>query len=542
MPEARQPGGPPEPLSKAHLAVLAATYALHAVAGWGCYSHYQIDTYQSAYVPVALAQGHNLYADVTYYFGPLAVELYGAALQVTGIHLETLYALGLLTIALATIVAEKLLQQLRLPPHPRAAALMLFLTAFAFNNLHSVRLFNWVVPYCHSSTQASLAVLATAWLALRARQSQGATRTRAGIAAGLAASAAALNRPDVGLALIVLSALYLEQATFVVAALVPAGLVYASYASAPGQLFADNLFWAGHNPQNNPHQQAIFGAPANLGPIALLLLLHLAGWRLARQYPRSVPLLALAISALVPAPSILLDIQVLLILLSLARPLSREEAYLGILSLALLARILLKPTLNSYFFYLGPLPMLLLVARAWRQTANHGQRNLILALLLLAAANSTRQNLQSFHHQSLTLSTPRGALHLLPNPASEALSPLLNALREAQVKTLLVLPEGALINVLSGTRHPLATPTLLPHAVQALGEETLRRQIETADPDAVVLMHRPTPEFGKATFGRDYAHTLLTDIEQRYPHTQHFGPPPFQNLDYEGGGATLFRK
>lgn len=546
MPEARQPGGPPaEPLSRAHLAVLCATFVLHAVVGWGCYSHSQIDTYQSAYLPVALASGQKLYAGAVYYFGPLAVEFYAVALRFTGIHLETLYALGLLTIVVATVLANKLLEQLELAPTARAATLLLFLTAFAFNNLYSVRLFNWVLPYCHSSTHACLAVLATSWLALKARRHTGPSQQRrAVIVAGLASSVAALNRPDLGLVLIALTTLYLGSSSYLAVALLPTVLVYAVYATiaGPRELLFDNLFWSGHNPWNNPHQQAIFGSAISLGAIAILLLIHFTAWHLARRYPRAALPLALAITAVVPAPSILLDIQALLLVLTLGHRFRRQETYLATLSLALLARILLKPTLNSYFFYLGPLPMLVLVALAWRRSTGQGQRALILGLLVFASANQARLNLHSFQAQTVRLCSPRGTLYLLPNPTSEALAPLLQALANSHPSTVLVLPEGTLINVLSGTRHPLAIPTLLPHVVGAMGEDALIEEIDEANPEAVVLLHRPTPEFGKAAFGQDYGKAILGHVQKSYPRVQRFGPPPFQSAGYESGGATLYQK
>jgi hypothetical protein len=539
-------------------ALLSLNFALLARAGWGAYAHYQIDTYQSAYVVGAVARGELPYLDFSYYFGPLALELYGALLGCTGPSLDALFACGLAVIAICCLLIWQIMAGLELPPVVRGSTCMLFLDAFAFNNLDSGRLSNFVFPYSHSSTHALMLMLAGLRLSL-AWQKRGGT----GLAAawGLCAAGVLLNRPDVGVVFAVLSLVHLhrlcrgpwrDSLALAAAALLPPLAVYGFFASRIGwsRLILQNLLWVGHNPAINGHQRFIFGWRApTLKLVGLALVVHLAAWWLVRRLGErralwSVPLAVLAVQLLVPAWALFCDLQVLLLGLLLKGPRQpRAIPFMGLLSAALLARILFRLTLKGYFFYLGVIPTMLLMALLWRAFPSGSQRCFLLGLVWASCARLVAANMASFQAQSLILQTPAGSLRALPTPAAEAFQDVLLELqaRGVQGRSLLVLPEGAMLNFLTGSRHPLYHATLLPHTVAAYGEPAILGELEKARPDFVVLMHRVWREFDDRRLG-GYAPRVLAWLRREYRPVASFGPPPFRSGWSEGGGAVLYAR
>ncbi len=577
-------------LPRAWHAVLGLNFLVYAIWGWGCYSHHQIDTYQSSYVAFAIARGQLPYLDFAYYFGPLAVLLEGALLGLTGPSLGALYFVGILTIAATLVALEALAVELKLPPDARAVTQLLFLNGFAFNNAHSVRLFNYVMPYSPASTHAVLFLLVGFCFVLRWLRCR---RPTEALGWGLAAAGIALNRPDLGLAFAFCSLLLAlrcgplavrgagglrladgrRQALALVAGFVlPLALVYGYLASRVGvsRLLFDNLLWMGHHPDHNPHQEFIFGDLTTLGPTLAVAAVHLGAWLLLGLVPAGwrpwlLPFLVLGCGLLPPGLA-MSDLPVLLLILLLASsPKTAPECFLAALSGLLLARILLRCYLNSYLFFLGVPALLLVVAWSWRAAglveARQGQkppvpssssmgkassqRALLLGTMILLCGRYAYLNARSFLVQTLPLSGPCGTVLAPSSPSTRALAQLLPALRKqgVQGKTVLVLPEGALINVLTGSQHPLYHPTVLPHAVSACGEDTLLEQIVAARPDFIVLLHRATPEFlGSGRFGVDYAGSIVGWVESQYHLQGRYGPPPFQPPGHEAGGALLYSR
>jgi len=89
--------------------------------------------------------------------------------------------------------------------------------------------------------------------------------------------------------------------------------------------------------------------------------------------------------------------------------------------------------------------------------------------------------------------------------------------------TLTAFPESGFFNFATGLRSPLAQDLLLPGALSGRREAAAARRIDDAGPRYVLLCNRPTPEFGPAAFGRDYAVPLWREVERRYVLAAAFG-------------------
>jgi hypothetical protein len=538
--------------------LIGLNFGLLAWLNWACYGHYQIDTYQSFYVVAAIARGESPYTDFAYYFGPLAIGIYAAVMKITGVHLATLYGLGLATVAAMLPLLWLLARELGLPVHLRAGCCLVFLNAFAFNQSY-VRLFNWVVPYCHSSTHSIL--MLTGGLLFQFHWHRHRTRSSA-LGWGLCAAGVILNRPDLGCAYALISLLdgaiasrarSAEAVTWLVGFLLPTVAIYGWYASRIGwsRLLFENLLWVGHDPRVSVQQRAIFvGASEHLQVLAGVLVLHLAGWLLVERLgPRwhrwSASLAALAMTILIVPYYAFYDIQLLLaLLLALSPGLERRQKIVAVVSFVLLSRIFFRCILISYMSHLGVIPAVLLIALAWQSArAVPARQTLLSCLVFLLSAQYAIRDLTISRELTKAVESPYGLLRLLPTPGSASLQAVLQRLQRegAEHKSVLVLPEGAFLNVMSGSRHPLYHPTFMPTTIAVYGEEALIRQIQQARPDFIVLQHRGAPEYGsQSRFGIDYGGAIRAWIHSHYRLLARYGPEPFRNQSYEDGGVLLY--
>jgi hypothetical protein len=94
-------------------------------------------------------------------------------------------------------------------------------------------------------------------------------------------------------------------------------------------------------------------------------------------------------------------------------------------------------------------------------------------------------------------------------------------------QTLVVFPEGVMINYL--TRHVNPTPytVFIPVELAIYGEARMLASLQAHPPDYVMLVHRETPEYGVPYFGRDYARRIDSWIVQNFQPVSVIGAWPF---------------
>jgi hypothetical protein len=94
--------------------------------------------------------------------------------------------------------------------------------------------------------------------------------------------------------------------------------------------------------------------------------------------------------------------------------------------------------------------------------------------------------------------------------------------------TLVVLPEGVMINYL--LRLPSSIPylTMLPSDEAKFGEDELLGALQRDPPALVALVHRDTSEFGPRYFGRDYAQRTMAWLLTHYIARGTVGDPPLR--------------
>jgi hypothetical protein len=118
------------------------------------------------------------------------------------------------------------------------------------------------------------------------------------------------------------------------------------------------------------------------------------------------------------------------------------------------------------------------------------------------------------------------------NKALSALSAQL-----APDQTLLVLPEGVMLNFLTGRQNPTPYVNFMPPELLMFGEGRILASIQAHPPDFVAVVHREAPEYGLPFFGRDFGSALYAWVRQCYRPVWLLGQPPL--VDHQFGILLL---
>ena len=106
--------------------------------------------------------------------------------------------------------------------------------------------------------------------------------------------------------------------------------------------------------------------------------------------------------------------------------------------------------------------------------------------------------------------------------------------------TLLVLPEGVMLNYLLRRRTPARHVNFMPPELLLWGEDTILSELRQSPPDVVAIVHKDTSEYGAARFGRDYGERIWAWIENTYERKAVFGANPLASSRF--GIAIMERK
>jgi hypothetical protein len=100
--------------------------------------------------------------------------------------------------------------------------------------------------------------------------------------------------------------------------------------------------------------------------------------------------------------------------------------------------------------------------------------------------------------------------------------------------TLLVMPEGAILNYWLKKRNPSPYFLYLPTEIRAFGEDRMLAALEADPPDYVAFVHRWNEEFGVGPFGEDpeNGRALVAWVRERYRPVVRLGAEPFRGRGF----------
>jgi hypothetical protein len=555
-----------------HAAILGAAFLALLAWTWGTWPDVLVDFGRELYVPWQIAEGKRLYFDLAWFNGPLSPYWNALMFSLFGVGLRTLVWVNAVLFALILVLLHSLLRSFGSRTSATIACLLVIATC-GFGQLVGIGNYNYICPYSHEITHGLLLGLAA--LVLLRRWSGG---WRELLAAASLIGLCFLTKPEMFVAAFAAAAavtglrLWSERASG--RRIAEAGAVFALGLVLPVLVAAGLLSWRGAlgawpalfatKVASSPFYRAGSGldAPAaNLsqmvwwmaGTAALLLPGFLLG--LSIRKPRRIWISAGIAFAVVAAIVALLYTRIPWTLAARPWPLlclgalvaailwfRGEGAAVGfaVFALALLGKMLLNARLYQYGFVLA-MPALALLAVVlydwiprWIEsrggTAAVAKAGLLPVLLAFALAHLSATSGQLADKREPVASGPDAFRADARAPAVKAALDWIAA-RSAEGgrrPTVLVVPEGVMINYLARSENPTPFVNFMPPEMILFGEPRMLAALERRPPDVIVVTHKPTHEYGFPWFGRSYARDLGAWIEAHYRLVQIFGDPPLQ--------------
>ena len=537
-----------------------------------------VDFGRELYVPWQLSEGRTLYTDIVYFNGPLSPYVNSLWFRALGVSIRSLAIGNAIVLAGVICLTYWLLSAIG----SRFAAFMgtwILVLVFGFGHHFANGNFNFIYPYSHEATHGmalSLAALACCWQFLMRR------RLLWLAASGLLAGLAFLTKPEIFLALaaalvasLTLASLpfrgvrpLVELWTALVAPLVVVPLVAWGLLSLamPARLALRGtlggwLYLANSQLIGQTYYRKLMGTFAAgesllivarwLGIYALLIALAwlLALWTPTRRGWTEILALgafagtaavsvmfrgALFSDGLVPLPFFMVAAGCLVAVRNLrngSEPAGQTITALAaiVFALVLLLKILLKTQAAHYGFALAlPATMILIIIMLdWIPAAierRGGHAAIFRAAWLGAMAVFVGASLEVDHHmfalKTVLVGTGGDAIGALPMYGDAVDAVLGDIARSVKPReTIVVLPEGVMINYLARRDSSIPYTNVLPPELIMFGEDAILAALADHPPDYVALVPSNLSEFGYHSFGDDFALKIWDWLQANYQPT-----------------------
>ncbi|HWP66557.1 MAG TPA: hypothetical protein VNO26_11645 [Candidatus Limnocylindria bacterium] len=530
--------------------VPALVLAIGLACSWGRWGDIVIDWGRELEIARRLAAGERLYADVHYWYGPLAPHLNALLFTLFGVHTGVLQGAGLCSLLLMAGLLWALTARLG-GVVLAAVASSAFLALCAFNHYYVSDIFNWVTPYAYPATYGML--FATGSLYALVRRLQNGGRIWFGVALVLLALAlltklepafAALTAHVAFASVIIrrgeqrLSSLALAYgAVLTVTAALSTGFLATVASLINARTAVPVMRYMGWS----EWRAAVPAVASSALRLAACAIAPFAAVRLAAA--SGIPALGMAVATAIPiaafagvSPELALrglPIAVVLGLVDALRrlPAAASDVVLWAFAAGALARLPLAAGAYHYGFYLLPVP-LAVVLLAWfcRLPNLFGGTPRARAMSAVAAAamvatlawTHMRASAAMYRNHTAHVVTVRGNVWLLDDvggfPFGQVYAATVERLRAYPADTtVFAAPEGAGLAFLAGL--PTWGPDLsyYPPAVGPDADTRLRAAL-AADPPGLWLLLNfiDLRHYGSQGFGRDYGTESAAWLQQHY--------------------------
>ena len=535
---------------------------LHALSySWQRWGEIAVDWGRELEVARQLAAGRVLYADLHYWYGPLAPYLNAILFTLFGVHTRVLQTAGLCSAALMTALLYAVARHMG-GRDAGAAVAVAFVYLCAFGHYFLDDIFNWATPYTYAATYGMLAATMSLYALVRHAEGGGPrwfavslaclgltllTKLEAMLPALLAHAALIATRRPHGL-----RAWARMLAPYGVV-IVPVAAIVASFTLRAGVASYETSLFSPLNARHLPLILRYMGVsewptalPAvGLSALRLGLCLALPAILACRLGPAATPAmrwLATIACAVVPVVSLrgadpmqVLRALPLVAVLAFADTIARRrpaaDAILWAFALGALARVPLSAGAYHYGFYLAPVPLAALLLLWFRWLPQRLGNAPLARRLAVTAGGAVVVTLGWTHAQASAamyalhtahVSAPRGDLWLLDDAGGVPVGPLYAATIERlraypAGTTVLAAPDGAGLAFLAGLSTWHGRFSYYPPETGPSADVQLRGELEMDPPGVIVLLNLlDLSPYGVAGFGRDYATESVGWIQQRY--------------------------
>ena len=581
---------PPVLIALAGPLAISVAGAVMLARTWRTWPDPLVDFGREVYLAWQVAEGRTLYRDVVHFNGPLSAYVNALVFRVLGPGILGV-ALANAAFAAACIAMLYVLVVRTADRLGATFAGLTFVTVFACSRYVPFGNYNWLCPYSYELTHGVTLAVAALWCLDRYhRTHRPAWMAASGVALGLVALTKAetllagacaitvgvgltiaTERPPWGRALRLL-------AGYVAGVLAPLALAFAYFASRmpAAEVLAWPLgYWhAAARPEfvSMPFYRAGLGiddvsgnlrkmllAGAAVGGVmlacaAIALLTRRASWPRLVTTGVGIAAFACARRAL-PATAWLAAARGLPVLLVVVlvgslvawvrtRRMSDEgdraalRVSLAVLALVLLAKMALNVRVFHYGFALAmPATLVVVVAMVtWipallRRTGglDSAACGAAVGILVAGLLAHVEWSDQVVARQTAVLGD--GADAFFADGRAVPLAAALAEIRQrvAPTATLVILPEGVMLNYLARRASSVRYVQYNPVSVALWGESHMAVDLAASPPDFVLIIHREYKEEGARFFGQDYATSLMRFVEANYRPVWQTGATPLRD-------------
>jgi hypothetical protein len=527
------------------IAALFPLFLFFLDTSWRKWPDALIDFGRELYLPWQLMQGAVLYRDAEDFYGPFSQYLNAAIFRLFGPSMMVLVAANLLVFVAIVVLIYSLFRKAwgSLSAFSCSA---LFIALFGFSDATGLGNYNYATPYSHEATHGFLVCLLLVWTLARWLERPSNWLC---LSSGLLIGTAAVLKPEIlfAAACTLATAAWLgrhQVGRWQVSCLM-AGLVFPTiaftaffYRHVPilTALEYSSRAWlsvvASTRFTGDPSQLAFLGFDQPLvrawqhltatGTALLCIAVAAGAAHFGDRFPRQRPVLLCATAATLLCVATLFipwDIAgrcllgVLVLYAAVFRP-SGIRLLMTVLSLSLLARMALNGRLYQFGFYQAALATLTIVAvtvselpdRLRLSVAGRAALRFSFACVLVPGALTMILWSQQLLAQKTYSVASGGDRFFAVDPSRDKTGDFVNAVsselrRIAPGQTLLVLPDGEMINYLARMRSPVAPAFFFSSATLGGREAGVVEDLRRHPPDWILLISRDLTEFGVRQYG-----------------------------------------
>ncbi|WP_428940809.1 glycosyltransferase family 39 protein [Fontivita pretiosa] len=557
-----------------HWGLIVACFLVMLAWSWFGWPDPLVDFGRELYLPWQILAGKVLYRDIAHFNGPLSAYFNTLVFALLGVSLRSIVIVNLILLALLTWLVWRLIGFIA-DRFAATVACIVMLTVFAFIQLGGIGNYNFVTPYSHELTHGLvLSFVAITCFAGFARRKEPNSLWLMG--AGLALGMVFLTKPEVfvaaALALGTGIALHRPMPAaaalggFVVAAAMPILIAFLLLAmgmpeaeAIRGVLGAWIYLFDSRITRSEFYARVIGTHELSWSLIyivaacAAYAIILLIAARLATIRRRGTGLIALAVCSMSILVAIAFNVLSLNVWqgslrgLTVVSPLlaggsvlvairkrdaaSAMRAVISVFAAALLAKIVLNVTPFHYGFALAMPATLLAVAAAlswWPQALERrgGSGAVVRAALLPVVGLFIFVHLYIFgsfyspaKKRTLAGSGPDAFRADPPGDRrGAALNLMLGQLADLPAQaTLVVVPEGVMINYLARRENPTPYLSFMPPEVAMFGQARMLATLDDTAPDYVIVSRvAGLKEYGYEQFGQDFGRQIFEWIDAHY--------------------------
>ena len=477
---------------------------------YGHFGNTIVDTFREAYIPTQVLQGKLLYRDIftiyapfSYLFNSLLFFIFGCKLKV--LHIAGFLAsLGILNITY--LISKQLLSRLC------AVSICLFLI---FTALLAPNVFNIIFPYSYGMTYGLLFAILSIYFCLIKTKYQ---------FAYLFASLALCCKYEFILIVVPLliltknKKLLLNVITYIIPPLLLYGIMAIHGLKINDIIVALQLIILISATSTMKWFYSISGLifRPQIIPIYLIYLakmsIQCAFLHFFDKWWMYALITALIFITISEKNFIFSAVLLLVLLITRFKNIPYNNRIFALFILAMSIKVFFAPAVNSYGTYFLPFILLGVLTVI--------PEKLIKPICIIIIASSIAygvQNIKVLHKHDIKLQTQNGIFYAdeYHGNATKELIDYINKNTKNEDK-ILVLPEGLIVNFMTGRQSDNKFYSLIPMYVEAFGDDTIVERFKITKPNYIVISNYDTSNYFYKEFGKDYGQKIYDYIISNY--------------------------